>query len=144
MTKRCTPAALREAQRAQGTVARRHDQLVGVLGHAGRHRRGQVRHVAAAGHRVGPAGVGQQVGGEDAQPAVVHRQQLAQRRFARQAAHGGVHRPAGGHQLTDEVAGDVAAAAGDCRCRRSSVPPSSRSITHDPRRASDLFERSHA
>jgi hypothetical protein len=100
-------------QRAQGTVAGRHDQIVGVLGHAGGQGRSDVGDVAATGHRVGPAGVAVQVGGKELQAAVVHRQQLAHRGFTIQAAHRGVHHPAFGDELTDQEAGDVAAAAGD-------------------------------
>ena len=101
------------AQHAQRAIARGHDQFVGMFGHPGRQRRGQVQHMAATGYGRGPASVGRQIGGKETQPGVVHLQHGAHLIFTRQAAHRGVHLPARSDQLTNDIAGDVAAAASD-------------------------------
>ena len=59
---------MREFERAQRALARRHHQLVLVLGHGERERRSDMRHRVATGIGFGPARIVHQIGLENLEP----------------------------------------------------------------------------
>ena len=95
MTIRSTPASsaarsTRSAPSRAGTIS-----SSGSLGWTGRERRGDVEDVAAARDRLGPPGVGREVGGDDLEAVAACRGPLrdrgAHRALAREVAHGRTH-----------------------------------------------------
>ena len=115
-TTRLTPASARRAEQAKRALARRHDQLVLVLRHGRRKRRGDVEHVVASGHRFRPSGVLLQIGRGEGQ--AIHRARptaLRQHRLdvalPREIAHSGPHVVSSLEKLENAVAADEASAA---------------------------------
>ncbi len=104
------------AQDPQRALARRHDQLVGVLRLHRREGRGDVEHVVAAGDGLGPAVVGEQVGGEHREPLAgvdLRGDRGAHLALAGEVADGRAHRVALAQQLDDAPAAEESRAAAD-------------------------------
>lgn len=104
------PRRLGEAQRAQRALARGDDQVVLMAGGLRGDRRGDMGDMGAAGHGLGPAAIGHELGFE--QPEGGGRriaEPRAQSGLAfRHVADRAVHRPAARQQLPDQLPGDVA------------------------------------
>jgi hypothetical protein len=102
-------------QHPQRAFARRPDQLVLVFGLRGREGRGDVVDIVAPCHRLGPAIVLFQIGGEEGEPIARVGARRGERRahfgFARQIAHRGADPMPRFEEFEDHMASDEARAA---------------------------------
>ena len=96
-------------------VTRRNDQRIRIPGCIAAERRGDVKYVVAPRHRIVPAIVCGQIGGEESQPigrVGAGSDCRPHRRFFRQVAHGGAYLIAALQKLDDAPAGNESSAAG--------------------------------